>query len=167
DFVVPAGPGWNVTGVEVQGVYDNGPGPAASVNVRVYANGAGNLPGTLVAERLNQSFTGGPNFVVTLSPLIGLLPGTYWLSIQADQSFASAGQWFCTNRTGHANAGAPRRNPPRSSRSRGPVVLDEANRAGEGRSPLAEPGRGARRLPGLGPAHDLLAGGRGHTRSGV
>ena len=81
DFVVPSGPGWVVTGVEVQGVYDNGPGPAASVNVNVYANGAGNLPGALVASRPNQSFTGGPSFVVTVSPAIGLLPGTYWLGV--------------------------------------------------------------------------------------
>ena len=45
DFDVPAGPGWNVTGVEVQGTYFNGPGPASSVNVAVYSN-AGDLPGT-------------------------------------------------------------------------------------------------------------------------
>ncbi len=69
DFAVPSGPGWNVTGVEVQGVYDNGPGPATSVHVRVYANGAGNLPGTLLHERLNQTFTGGPSFVVTRQPV--------------------------------------------------------------------------------------------------
>ena len=92
-------------------MYDNGPGPAASVNVSVYANGAGNLPGTLLASRPNQSFTGGPSFVVTLSPSIGLLPGTYWLSVQADQNFASAGQWFWTNRTVQSNSGAAWQNP--------------------------------------------------------
>ena len=36
DFDVPAGPGWNVTCVEVQGTYFQGPGPATSVNVAVY-----------------------------------------------------------------------------------------------------------------------------------
>ena len=44
DFVVPSGPGWNVEGVEVQGQYFARPGPAASVNVRVYADGTEQLP---------------------------------------------------------------------------------------------------------------------------
>ena len=100
-----------MTGVEVQGVYDNGPGPATSVNVRVYANGAGNLPGTLLASRPNQTFTGGPSFVVSLNPSIGLFAGSYWLSVQADQNFASAGQWFWTNRTVQSTSGAAWQNP--------------------------------------------------------
>jgi hypothetical protein len=74
DFAVPAGPGWNVTGVEVQGVYYGGPGPATSVNVRVYANGAGSLPGTLLASRLNQTFAGGPSFVSHSTPRSGCSP---------------------------------------------------------------------------------------------
>ena len=76
DFDVPAGPGWNVTGVEVQGTYFNGSGPATSVNVTVYAN-SGDLPGTLLASRPNQSFTGDPSFVITLDPSIGLFEGRH------------------------------------------------------------------------------------------
>jgi hypothetical protein len=73
DFNVPAGPGWNVTGVDVRGTYFNGPGPATSFNVSVYANSV-DLPGTLLQSRPNQSFSGGPDFVITLAPSIGLFP---------------------------------------------------------------------------------------------
>src|SRR4051794_5400914 len=41
DFVVPAGQTWTVSEVDVAGVYFNGPGPAASVNVFFYANNPG------------------------------------------------------------------------------------------------------------------------------
>jgi hypothetical protein len=110
DFEVPAGPGWNVTGVEVQGAYFNGPGPATSVNVAVYSN-AGDLPGTLLASRPNQSFTGDPSFVVTLDPSIGLFEGRYWISVQANQTFSSAGQWAWLDRTEQATSAAAWQNP--------------------------------------------------------
>ena len=110
DFDVPAGPGWNVTGVEVQGTYFNGPGPATSVNVAVYSN-AGDLPGTLLAFRPNQSFTGDPNFVITLAPSIGLFEGRYWISVQANQSFSSAGQWAWLDRTEQSTSSAAWQNP--------------------------------------------------------
>ena len=113
DFDVPAGVGWSISGVEVQGVYFNGPGPANSVNVSVYAN-AGDLPGTLLASRSNQSFTGDPSFVVTLSPPIELFPGRYWLSVQANQTFSSAGQWGWLDRT--QQAAAPPRGRTRAAR---------------------------------------------------
>ena len=45
DFVVPAGQTWNITEVDAQGVYFNGPGPADNFNVRFYLN-SGTLPGT-------------------------------------------------------------------------------------------------------------------------
>ena len=110
DFDVPAGPGWNVTGVEVQGAYFNGPGPATSVNVAVYAN-SGDLPGTLLASRPNQSFTGDPSFVITLDPSIGLFEGRYWISVQANQTFSSAGQWAWLDRTQQATSPAAWQNP--------------------------------------------------------
>ena len=41
DFVVPAGPDWSVDGVDVDGVYFNGPGPATTFNVSFYQDAAG------------------------------------------------------------------------------------------------------------------------------
>ena len=58
DFVVPSETSWDIDGVDVQGVYYNGPGPATSVNVRVYANGSGDLPGALICERLGLDVWG-------------------------------------------------------------------------------------------------------------
>ena len=131
DFVGPERPGLERDGRRGPGHVRQRPGPAASVQRarlrerrRQPARHAGR------SERPNQTFTGGPSFVVTLSPSIGVLPGTYWLSVQADQSFADAGQWGWTNRTVQANV----------------------------RRRLAEPGRRPRRLPGLGAANDLPAG---------
>ena len=110
DFVVPGGVGWSIEGVEVQGEYFNGPGPAASVNVRVYAD-SGSLPGGLLASRENESFTNGSSFVIALSSPISLGAGTYWVSVQANQDFATAGQWGWTDRTVQSNTGAAWQNP--------------------------------------------------------
>ena len=43
DFVIPGGQDWQVTEVDIQGQYFNGPGPAASMNVFFYTN-SGTLP---------------------------------------------------------------------------------------------------------------------------
>src|SRR5437762_447963 len=43
DFVVPAGQTWTINEVDAQGVYFNGPGPAASFNVFFHTN-TGTLP---------------------------------------------------------------------------------------------------------------------------
>ena len=87
DFVVPGGQTWSVESVDADGVYFNGPGPAASFNVRFYAD-SGGFPGAVVATRLAQSFAGGPpTFSVTLSPAVALTAGTYWVSVQARMDF--------------------------------------------------------------------------------
>ena len=75
DFAVPAGLGWNIDTVEVGGEYFNGPGPATSVNVNFYANGAGNLPGTLLQSRPNLAFTNGPSFSIPITPVVSLGQG--------------------------------------------------------------------------------------------
>jgi hypothetical protein len=114
DFVVPTGQSWSITGVDVDGYYTNGPGPAASVHVYFYANGAGNLPGTLVASRLSNPYASGPaagDFVITLSSPVLLNPGTYWVSVQAREDFTPAGRWFWEDRTLQANEGAAWQNP--------------------------------------------------------
>ena len=113
DFVVTDSTGWFVNQVEVDGQYFNGPGPATSVNVRFYTDASG-LPGSIVAERINGSFTEGPDsgdFVVTFTQGVPLGPGLYWVSVQANQYFTTTGQWGWTDRTVSANSGAAWRNP--------------------------------------------------------
>ena len=110
DFVVPDGVGWDVSGVEVQGAYFHGPGPATTVNVSVYAN-ASDLPGTLLESRPNQAFTGDPSFAVALDSPIGLGGGRYWLSVQANQSFDTGGQWGWADRTQQSNGASAWQNP--------------------------------------------------------
>ena len=97
DFVVPA-PGWAIELVENLGVYYNGTGPATSVNVFFYNNASG-LPGTLVDSRLNVIPSGGlatGSFVIPISPVVALSPGTYWVSIQANLDFGVGGQYGWT-----------------------------------------------------------------------
>ena len=111
DFVVPGGIGWNIEAVEVAGEYFNGPGPATSANVNFYSNGGDNRPGSLLASRPNQTFTGGPDFSVALANVVSLGPGPYWVSVQANQNFIPAGQWGWRNRTVQSNLDASWRNP--------------------------------------------------------
>jgi hypothetical protein len=114
DFVVPAGQTWQVTEVDVQGVYFNGPGPAASFNVFFYTNGAGNLPeGAPVYTATGQSYTElvPPNFVIPLTVAATLTEGTYWVSVQARMDFTPGGEWGWTDRTVQSNAGAAWQNP--------------------------------------------------------
>ena len=114
DFVLTAPPPpmfVYITGVRVMGEYSAGGGPASSFNVYFYTNGAGNLPGTLVASFLNRSYTGTPpDFVINWTPF-SLPSGTYWVSVQARQDFNTNGQWFWHNRTVQSNAGAAWQNP--------------------------------------------------------
>jgi PASTA domain-containing protein len=110
DFVVPTGVGWSISAVEVAGEY-NGSGPANSVNVDFYANGANNRPGTLLQSRPNQSYANGPNFSVALSQQVSLGPGTYWVSVQASQDYFPQGEWGWQNRNEQSNADASWQNP--------------------------------------------------------
>jgi hypothetical protein len=112
DFVVPGPDLWFISGIDVDGVYFNGPGPADSVNVRFYANSGGNLPGALLAERLNQPYTGtAGDFSITFTQTVTLGPGTYWVSVQANQNFTPNGQWGWIDRTVQSNNPAAWRNP--------------------------------------------------------
>ena len=111
DFVVPAGVNWTVNQVFADGVYFNGPGPATSVNVVFYSDSS-TLPGAVVATRANQTFVDAAgDFTVNLAPAVVLSPGTYWVSVQANQNFGTAGQWGWTDRTTTSNSGSAWRNP--------------------------------------------------------
>ena len=112
DFVVPAGQTWNITEVDVQGLYFNCTtcGPAASFNVFFYQDSS-TLPGTLVATRLANTFTGTTDFVITLTSAVTLTPGTYWVSVQARLDFGTGGQFGWQDRTVQSNSGAAFENP--------------------------------------------------------
>jgi PQQ-like domain len=100
DFLVPVGHTWKVKQLIVLGHYYNGPGKAASENVSFYED-AGGLPGALEA-----SFGGVVGketipgyFKINLPTTADLSGGTtgsgtvYWVSVQANMDFGSAGQW--------------------------------------------------------------------------
>jgi hypothetical protein len=101
DFVI--GSGWGapyVTGVRVMGEYSAGGGPASSFNIYFYQNGAGNLPGTLIAAFMNLPYVETPpDFLICLPYPFGVNTGTYWVSVQARQDSNPNGQWFWHNRT--------------------------------------------------------------------
>ncbi len=116
DFAVPAGQNWQVTQVDAQGVYFNGPGPAASFNVYFYTSvvsGTYTIPGAPVYTATGQTYlnTAGV-FAITLGSPPTLAGGsTYYVSVQAQQNFTPAGQWGWTNRTVQSTGLAAWRNP--------------------------------------------------------
>lgn len=117
DFVVPKGSNWQVTEVDVTGVYFNGYGPSDGQNVYFYKDNNG-VPGDTVAECDNQQ--GGNNdtgsFTIKLDKKCKVnLTGssgkaeagkktkgsTYWVSVQARMNFVGGeGEWgWDTNNT--------------------------------------------------------------------
>jgi hypothetical protein len=110
DFIVPAGQTWQVTEVDVVGEYDAS-GPAESFHVFFYENGAGDLPGSLVASRLESPYTGSSDFLITLTQPVTLPEGHYWVSVQARQDVITSGFWLWHNRTVQSNASAAWQNP--------------------------------------------------------
>ena len=60
----------------------------------------------------NQPFTAvSGDFAVALSTAFVFTPGTYWVSVQANENFSPNGQWGWTDRTVQSNAGAAWENP--------------------------------------------------------
>jgi hypothetical protein len=110
DFVVPAGQRWNITQVHVIGEYSEPPVPLDSFHVFFYRDSA-TLPGTLVASRVANPYSGFVDFVITLTSPVTLTEGTYWVSVQAREDFNTSGQWFWDNRLVISNAGAAWQNP--------------------------------------------------------
>jgi hypothetical protein len=113
DFVVPTGPVWTIQRVNVSGIYFNGPGPAASVNVTFYSN-SGTLPGAALPggtyTNLPMTDTAG-NFSIPLPSNLALTSGTYWVSVQANMDFNSGGEWGWVDRTGQSLSAAAWQNP--------------------------------------------------------
>jgi len=110
DFVVPEGQIWNITEVDVVGEFSEPPVPPESFHVFFYTD-SGTLPGTLVASRLANPYSGFFTFVITLTSPVMLGHGIYWVSVQAREDFTSSGEWFWGNRLVISNSGAAWQNP--------------------------------------------------------
>ncbi len=61
DFTVPAGETWSIDGVDVDGEYTGGGGPAASFHVFFHV-ASGTLPGVVGCARMANPFTPGPTW---------------------------------------------------------------------------------------------------------
>jgi hypothetical protein len=110
DFVIPADQVWIITEVDVIGESSEPPAPPDSFHVFFYAD-SGTLPGTLVASRLANPYSGFFTFLITLTSPVMLAGGTYWVSVQAREDFSSSGEWFWDNRLVVSNSGAAWQNP--------------------------------------------------------
>ena len=110
DFVIPPFQIWNITGVDVIGESSEPPVPPDSFHVFFYTD-SGTLPGTLVASRIANPYSGFFSFFITLTSPVMLGEGTYWVSVQAREDFTSSGEWFWGNRLVISNSGAAWQNP--------------------------------------------------------
>ena len=96
DFVNPGPDTWTVQQVEIDGIYFNGVpspgGPATSVNIVFYYS-AGTQPGSILASRPAQAYSGTlGDFVITLSSPVSIPPGTYWMSVQVNMDYINDSQ---------------------------------------------------------------------------
>ncbi|HWA89963.1 MAG TPA: hypothetical protein VG889_08000 [Rhizomicrobium sp.] len=118
DFTVPDGVTWKVSEVDVSGLYFKGSGPASGVasseNVTFY-KGTKKGPKTQIASVTATGDDDGlGNFVISLGKhnTVKLKPGHYWVSVQANMDFFTAGQWgWATRNTQGGIAPAMWQNP--------------------------------------------------------
>lgn len=114
DFEVTPGETWTIQQVYVEGRYFNGTtGVATSVNVTFYF-GSGSLPGAPVPggtfqDVAVQDMLG--DFYINLPSGLVLTEGFYWVSVQANLSFAAAGQWGWSDSSYEILFGAAWQNP--------------------------------------------------------
>ena len=110
DLVVPAGQIWNISEVHVIGESSEPPAPPDSFHVFFYTDSTA-LPGTLVASRLANPYSGFGEFLITLTSPVTLPEGAYWVSVQAREDYSASGEWFWDNRSVISNSGAAWQNP--------------------------------------------------------
>lgn len=113
DFTVTDPEGWDVTHVDVAGVYTLG--PADSVNVWFYEDSAGS-PGTEVCSYSNLGYSDpfgqSGNLEIELSTECTLAAGTYWVSVQINMAFAVGGQWYWAEVATQFGNASQWQNPP-------------------------------------------------------
>jgi hypothetical protein len=91
---------WEINTISANGNYSGGAGPAGSVNIYIMDDSAG-LPNTTnlsggakyAAENLSYTDIGSGDFEISLPSGLILQEGKYWLTVQANISFVSNGQW--------------------------------------------------------------------------
>lgn len=105
DFTVPDGATWKITEVDVSGLYFKGSGPASGVasseNVFFYKAAKKGGPKKIVAEFDNVvgDDDGTGNFVINLGKKgAKLKAGNYYVSVQANMDFGTAGEWGWSTR---------------------------------------------------------------------
>jgi hypothetical protein len=104
DFTIPAGQRWIIRAVIVTGSYFNSGGcgamcgPADSETVSFYRNAAG-LPGTLISTQTVVGTDNAGSFTIRLASPVRLRPGTYWVSVVANQNFDPNDQWAWQTRS--------------------------------------------------------------------
>ena len=114
DFTVPANTVWNVTEVDVIGVYFNGAGLARDENITIYKSKK-HLPGAVVFTSEiagTDNGTGSFNIMIPKTKLKGGASGTqYWVSVQANMDFLVGGEWGWENQTTSEGTAAVWENP--------------------------------------------------------
>ena len=124
DFVVPSSVvRWDIDTVNVRGSYFStasppapNPGPAASVNVYIFAHDGGTeLPDTTntaaaiyAGEELGYTDFGDGDFSIVIPGGLSLAPGTYWISVQANMDYNSGTenqQWGWTESSASPDTG--------------------------------------------------------------
>jgi hypothetical protein len=81
----------HVTGVDATGVYYNGIGPADSEVVTFYADEDG-APGSVLSSQTVAGVDNGGSFVMPLDD-VAIPPGRAWVSVVANMSFSTGGEW--------------------------------------------------------------------------
>jgi hypothetical protein len=112
DFIVPAGVGWIVDRIDVDGAYFNGPGPANFFTVYFYSDNDG-FPGNQIYSTLAPVTRNGSTFTLYTCNLCSLVlyPGRYWVEVQANMTAMCCGEWGWTDRTVTTANAAVWRNP--------------------------------------------------------
>ena len=125
DFVVPVGQIWQVTGLDVSGVYFNGSGPATSEVVTFYRNhctkghcqpGKGIYNANVVCKAAPLNRFSGESCTLPKragkGPGLKLKAGTYWLSFVANCSLqGGCGEWGWYLTTTNHNSPGQYENP--------------------------------------------------------
>ena len=101
DFIAPGATFSNICQLDVTGFYSAGGGlnnnPANMVVMRIYDDNGG-IPGNLIFQEAfpgSVDADGDANFSLDPTNAPTLTSGdTYWMSVQADMTFANGGQWF-------------------------------------------------------------------------
>jgi hypothetical protein len=112
DFVVPAGETWSISRLVFDGEYRSLPGPAASLDLALYADQAGQ-PGAALSQATHvKGYVDEAGVLsVSLPRPVTLAAGTYWLSVRANIDYQANGLWAFTSIAGAVGHPAVWRNP--------------------------------------------------------